>query len=88
MTRLRAEVEKRESIPLHPGYMPRHGAERSIDLLLVTKPLLQHFHRYKLALEFAGQPRPCRRQARVAVPFRDLFQEGLRGANPQVGFFG
>jgi hypothetical protein len=32
-------VEKGETIPLHTGHLPRHGAERSIDLLLITKPV-------------------------------------------------
>src|SRR5712691_764550 len=88
MTRLRTEVEKGESIPLHAGHLPRHGAERSIHLLLIPKPLLQHFHRYVVALELAGQPCSCRGQAWVAVSLGELLQKRLRGADPQVRFLG
>jgi hypothetical protein len=61
---------------------------RATALSDLAKPLLQYFHRYVPALEFAVQESSYRRQPRVTVPLRQFFQEGLRRSKPQVGFLG
>src|SRR5579862_9567835 len=53
------QPEEFVSVPLHPGHLPRDGAERFVLPLLVTKPTLQHFDRYVLSLELTGEPGTC-----------------------------